>query len=141
AGSSDHRVTAPGTIQDVVTGPALQMIDGAVTGDHVIGRIAESVDGRAAGECQILDIAAECEGDRGLHGVGSLPGVLQNLVTRIVDSVSVVTATTLHQIGATAPVQVVGAAVADDDVGKGIAGPIDVIAAREREILQVRSEG
>ncbi|CAF0856079.1 unnamed protein product [Rotaria sp. Silwood1] len=111
AGTADERVGPCPAVQRVVASPAGQRVGGAVAGQHVVQRVAGAVDGRGAGQRQVLEVHAERPGDAGLHEVGAFAGVLGDGVGGGVDDVGVVADAARHRVVAgTAVEQVVAVA-------------------------------
>jgi hypothetical protein len=109
-----------------------------VAGDEVGQRIAGAVDVATSGQGQILDIAADDEGDRAVDEIGAAGWAgLDDDVARLVHCVIIVAVAAAQGIGACAAVEPVIAAVAGDDIGQRVSEATDVRTALEREILDL----
>ena len=69
AHAADHDVVAGAAIQLVVAVAAGQGVDCAVADDDVVEFVARAVDGRRAGEGQVLEVGAERDRDRAFNTV------------------------------------------------------------------------
>ena len=68
------------------------------------------------------------------------PASLDHLVEAAVDEIGIVAEAAGHDVAAAAAVERVGARIAGEDVGDGVAGAFDIAGAGEDEPFEVRAE-
>ena len=139
AAVNDVDVVALAADQGVGAAAAVQRVVAGIAGDGVGAGIAGAIDVAAAGQRQVLEIGAEGEGDARLHEVGAFAGRFGDRVAAV-DDIDVVALAADQVVGAAAAIQRVVAGIAGDRVGTGVARAVDVAAAGQRQILDVRAE-
>ena len=159
AGSAVQRVIVSAAEQRVIARHARQPVCAAVAGQGIGPGVAGAVDGRRAGQGQILDVQRQRVRDRGLDPVEPAGRGFDHAVAAVIDDVEIGTAATGHRIAAgtavqrvvaQAPVQRVDAAkarqdvragVAGDGVALGRAGAVDVGGPGQGQVLDLRGQG
>ena len=133
----------------IVAGAALHRIGATATGKGVVGAVADdeigeavsgTVDGRAAREREILEIAAEGPGNVRDDGIGAGAGAFGHGIPGA-DVVGVVARPANESIGASTAVEDVVGAVAGKGVGEVVAGTVDRTGAGQSEILDIGGQG
>src|SRR6185369_14532360 len=112
-------------------GAPVQDVGAAVAGDDIVQSVAGAVGIGGTGERQLLHVVGEGIACRRIHGIIPFPDVLHHGI-----------AAAVHDIGIISPPagEGVHATVADDGVGIGVAGAIDVGAAGQDQLLDVFRE-
>ena len=137
----DHiAVIAGTTAQGVHTGSAIQDVVAAVAREQVGGGVARRVDVGAAREFQLFDVGRQGGADRGAHAVQALAVEFDHHIVDVVHHIAVVAQAAHQSIGARAAVQHVAAAIAFDAVGQFIAGGVEGLRARQREVFDLAAQ-
>src|SRR4030095_592704 len=89
---------------------------------------------------EIFDIRPQRIARAGIDGIGALARVLDDLIETVVDDVGVVAGPAVHVVGTGPAVDVVVAAVAHDGVDEAVADSLEVAAALQVEVLDVRPQ-
>ena len=141
AGRFRHRVAgrvhhvgiiAGAAAHGVVASPAVEHVVAGVADERVVERVAGGVDGRSAGQRQILHVGAERVTDARLYRVGAFTCSFRHGIACRIDDIGV--------IAGAAAEHVVGA-VPDERVVEGVAGGVDGFGPGERQVLHVGAQG
>ena len=144
ADAADEGVGARAAIEPIIALKAVQGVGATVAFDGVAQFVADTVDIRLAGECEVLDVISQGIRDGGFDRVGPLAGILLNHIPVAFHHVGVVAAAADHRIGPGTAVQTVGAgqslqgvvgAVAGQGVVQGISRPAHALLAGQGEVL------
>ena len=123
--------------QDIVTRQTQELIVAFVADQRVVQVVAGSVDAVGTGQGQMFYVGGKRVADRGVHRVGACTRRLGYRIADVVHNVSVVASITTHGISTRATVQNIGAAVADDGVGKYVACGIGVSDTCQCQIFDI----
>ncbi len=135
----------------VVTGPARQMVLGVIAEQQVVQGIAGAVYGVGPGQEEIFEIVAEDEADRGVDAVRAARGrVFDDGVAVAVDNIAVIAETavqgvapglTVEEVVTVEAPDAVIAAIAEQDIGKRVAGSAAVGRARQPQVIEIGAQG
>ena len=129
--AADQRIRPRPTVDDIV---------GAIAGDDVVRGIARRIDRGGAGQRQILDVAAQRIADRSFDTIHTLVRLLDHAVAGVIDDINVVARAADHHVGTRTAVQQIVADIAGQPVVQHVAGAVDIGAAVERQVLDIRRE-
>ena len=136
---ADIQIVAAAARHGVGALAAIQHVGRRVTGQNVIRRVADGFDG-IAGQRQILKVPAESVVDGADHDVPSRARLFDDDVTPDVDVKHVVPGAANHDIGARPAVYDVVSIISDENVVAAVAGRVDVVRARQNQLLKVLAE-
>src|SRR6185369_5476418 len=161
AGAADQGVVAVIANELVIAAPAIQDIAVGIA-DHLVPQFVADATGPTGGveNQQVLDVRAQRIARKGrADPICSLAGVLNDLVTRVIDIIGIVAFAADHDIVADAALQQIIALTADqgvvalvaeqavvafvacDDIAEVVAGAVDVVAAGQDHVLDVLETG
>src|SRR5262245_46200766 len=126
AETAGHGVGARAAIQKIVAAVAEERVHPAVTVAMQLG---------AALQDHVLAIVRQPQVDGGEYGVVTLAGVLDRLISDVVDEIDVVAETAEHRVGARAAIQKIVAAVAEERVHPAVAVALQPGAALQDQVL------
>jgi hypothetical protein len=150
AGAAGHAVGALAADEVVVAAVARQRVVAVLAVERVAVVIADNLVGQrvagagavgAARQRQVLDEVAEREGERTVDLLGALAGEFDDHVLVAVDLVGVVAGAAGHGVGADPAVELVGAAVADQQVVGVVAGGVERAGAGQGDVLDAVIDG
>ncbi|MCY1209385.1 hypothetical protein D9M72_210340 [compost metagenome] len=127
ANATNQAVNTGAAVERVVSSTAAERVVGGVARDGVVLSVACAVDGRSAGQRQVLDVRAQGVSHGTLYEVRSFVGQLGNEVARSVDNVGVIACTSE---------QCVCPCTATEHIGPSVAGQLVVVGA-SRQVLDV----
>ena len=119
---------------------AVQGVGALVAGDEVVRRVAGGAEVARADQREVLQVGAQRPAEAGAHGVDPFADAFEDLVADVVHRVGVVALAAPQGVGPRAAVQGVVAAVALQQVGRGVAGGVDVAAAGEGQVFDVGAQ-
>ena len=89
---------------------------------------------------QVIDVRRQPEVGRREHRIDAFAGVLDHGIAGIVDEVRVVAGAAEHRVGAGVAVEKIVAGVAGERVGVGVAVALQVGAARQGQVFDIRRQ-
>ena len=150
--ATDQRVRSGTAIKHVVAGAALQGVGEAIADQIVVLAVTQHIKGTRAVDRDVFEVvqraAVQIDKRVDLHaivknqGVATLIGVFfcQFKLTHLINDVGVVACATDHGIQPALAVEYVVAFVAGQDVVLAVTDCVDIAAARQFEIFQVRAQ-
>ena len=139
AKATDQGVSARATIKGVVTTQTTESVVGAVAEHHVVGPVAGAIDGRQAGEGEVLHVGQrnQRERDTGLDRVGAAKSQFGDHIGGGVHDVGIVSGSTHEDVNAGAAIENIVASITGDQVVAGIAGGVDVGSSSQGDVFNI----
>ena len=129
AGSAEHDVGADAAVEQIAAGVAVE---------HIVLAVAVALQIGAALQDQVLHVRRQPQVGGREHRVVALAGILRRNVAGIVDEEDVVAEAAVHHVGAGTAVEQIVPGIAGERVGIGVAVALQVGAAEQHQVFDVR---